>query len=181
MKRAIVHPADVSGAALGELKQWLGITRNAEDGQLVALLHASLDLCEAFTGQVPLEATCEERHAAANGWIDLAAGPVRAITAVEEVVADGSRSPLDPAGYAIDISADAVGRVRLDRSLNSGTVAITFVAGIAASWESLPDALRHGIVRLAAHHYLSRDASDRSVPPASVAALWRPWKRMRLA
>lgn len=38
--------------------------------------------------------------------------------------------------------------------------------------------LRQGIVRLVAHMHLHRDG-DQS-PPAAVAALWRPWRRMRL-
>lgn len=180
MKRVIVQPADVSGAALAELKQWLGITRDAEDGQLLALLRTSLDLCEAFTGQMPLEATGEERTVGSNDWVELATRPVRAIVALDELASDGTRTAIPAANFAIDIAADASGRVRLVAPLATGIVVVRFVAGIATNWEALPDALRHGIIRLAAHHYLTRDGGDRSGPPASVAALWRPWQRIRL-
>lgn len=180
MKRAILQPADVTGAALADLKQWLGISRNVEDGQLAGLLHASLDLCEGFTGQMPLESVCEEVHASAARWLCLTTAPVRAITAVNSRAVDGTQVPIDPAAYEIDISAEGIGRIRLLQPVSSGTIAVTFVAGIAAEWSALPDALKHGIIRLAAHHYLTRDAAGREGPPASVAALWRPWKRLRL-
>lgn len=180
MKRAIVQPADVTGAPLDELKQWLGISRDAEDAQLAGLLRASLDLCEAFTGQVPLEASCEERLEAGTDWAHLSAGPVRAITAVDGRSRDGQAVALDPAGYEIDIGADGTGRVRNLHA--AGTAApvlvVTFVAGLAAQWASLPEALKHGVIRLAAHHYRGRGESEDSGPPASVAALWRPWKRL---
>lgn len=181
MKRAIVQPADVTGAALDELKQWLGITRIDEDGQLAGLLKTSLEICEAFTGQVPIETGFEEIHAGTNGWTRLSTCPVRAITAVETVDAGGLRLPLAVSSYEVELAADGSGLFRLLQPASEAKIAITFVAGIAADWASAPDAIKHGIIRLAAHHYLGRDNGDTSGPPASVAALWRPWKQVRLA
>ena len=43
----------------------------------------------------------------------------------------------------------------------------------------LPEPVRHGLMRLAAHMYASRD-SALSEPPAAVTALWRPYRRVRL-
>jgi len=43
----------------------------------------------------------------------------------------------------------------------------------------LPEPLRQGIVRLAAHLYTVRGEAE-APPPACVAALWRPWRRLRL-
>jgi uncharacterized phiE125 gp8 family phage protein len=59
-------------------------------------------------------------------------------------------------------------------------VDVTFTAGIAADWGGLPETIRHGIIRLAAHLHAVRDAPEDVGPPAIVAALWRPWRRMRL-
>lgn len=52
----------------------------------------------------------------------------------------------------------------------------------ASEWADLPEAVRHGIVRLAAHQFRQRD-DDRGagLPPAAVAALWRPFRRLRVA
>lgn len=41
-----------------------------------------------------------------------------------------------------------------------------------------PPAVVQGIIRLAAHLYAHRD--DDAGPPAAVAALWRPYRQMRL-
>lgn len=54
---------------------------------------------------------------------------------------------------------------------------VHLTAGLADDWASLPDALRQGIVRLTAHLFAERDMGE---PPAIVAALWRPYRRMRL-
>jgi hypothetical protein len=47
---------------------------------------------------------------------------------------------------------------------------------------NLPAALRHGILRLAAHFYTHRasEGAPGGEPPAAVTALWRPYRRLRL-
>jgi uncharacterized phiE125 gp8 family phage protein len=181
MRRVELVAANLSGEALAELKQWLGITRPDEDAQLVSLLAASLDMCEGFTGQIALEAQFEEVVRPCDGWCELASRPVRAITGVEAQDASGMRSALGVADYALEIDADGTGKVQLTGNISAPhSLVIQFAAGLAAEWASLPDALRHGIIRLAAHHYRERDASKAVPPPASVTALWRPWRKVRL-
>ena len=60
-------------------------------------------------------------------------------------------------------------------------VVVSLEAGLAATWAGLPDSLRHGVVRLVAHHHAFRDRADELGPPAAVVALWRGARRMRLA
>lgn len=62
---------------------------------------------------------------------------------------------------------------------SASRIDVRFTAGMAASWSDLPEPLRQGIVRLAAHGHLARDNGD-AAPPAMVSALWRPWRRVRL-
>ena len=182
MKRAIITPAVLAGAALGELKDWLAITTPRDDAALTQLLRAALEMCEAFTGQMPLAATCEEVLPAAACWQALATRPVLAITGIEGIPAEGARFALAPADYAIELVADGSALVRVPRQGAAGRVAVRFTAGMAAGWADLPDGIRHGALRLAAHHYRQRDGSAAApVPPAAVAALWRPWRLMRLA
>ncbi|MGN6497744.1 MAG: head-tail connector protein [Tsuneonella sp.] len=181
MKRAIVTPADLAGAALDELKQWLAITSTAEDAALIALLGAAGEMCEAFTGTMPLETECEELLAGSTEWQALSARPVQAISGIEAVPAEGARYPLAADAYAIELEADGSGRVRLVRQGNAGRVAVRFTAGLAPDWASLRAGLRQGIVRLAAYAYRERGEGGASAPPAAVTALWRPWRRMRLA
>lgn len=182
MKRAIVTPAALSPEALAELKDWLGITTTGDDPQLEALLRASLELCEDFTGTMPLQQLCETVLPVRSGWMRLATGPVQAIAAVEGVPAEGARFALPVGDYAIDLDADGGGQVQVGNPGAAGRIAVRFTAGLSPDWASLPAALRHGTVRMAAHHYRSREGdAPGALPPAAVAALWRPWRRLRLA
>lgn len=182
MKRTLVTPPALSGAALTELKQWLGISTAQDDAVLTALLRAGLDMCEAFTGSMPTEALCEEVLPASGDWQRLATRPVQAITLVQAIPASGPRVDLATSAYAIDLDADGGGSVQVTQPGNADRVAVRFTAGLAPSWEALPEALRQGILRLAAHQHRERETSGAApLPPAAVAALWRPWRRMRLA
>ena len=182
MKRTIVTPAVLAPAALAELKQWLGISTTPDDAPLTALLRMALDTCEDFTGTMPLQATCEELLPVSSEWQALLARPVQAITQVEGVPAEGSRFVLAVDAYGIELDADGGGRVRVTSPGAAGRIAVRFVAGLAPDWAALPEALRHGVLRLAAHQHRTREDDDAApLPPAAVAALWRPWRRVRLA
>lgn len=181
MKRAIIAPPVLAPAALDELKDWLAITMPREDATLVALLNAALETCEAFTGLMPLETTCEEVLPADTCWRGLQTRPIQAVTGVEGIPAEGARFALAAADYAIDLDADGGAHVRVINPGSAGRIAVQFVAGLAPDWAGLPDGLRHGVVRFAADTYRRRDGDGAgSQPPMAVAALWRPWRRMRL-
>ncbi len=182
MQRAIITPHTLPTAALGELKDWLGLSVTADDVALTVLLRASLELCESFTGTMPLTQTCEEILPITSGWQELATRPVQAITQVQGIPAEGARFTLPVDAYALDLTADGAGRTRVINQGAAGRIAVRFSAGLSPDWSGLPEALRHGTIRLAAHQYRRREdeASD-PVPPAAVAALWRPWRRLRLA
>lgn len=184
MKRVILAAPVLAPAALAELKDWLGISQPGDDAQLSALLRAALETCEAYTGSLPLLVSAEESlDGAQGGWQALASCPVQAISRVEGVMPGGLRAALPVAAYAVDLLADGTGRVRLLAPV-AGAIAVRLAAGIAPDWAGLPDGLRHGVIRLAAHGYRQRDegagAAAPAALPAAVAALWRPWRRMRL-
>lgn len=181
MNRRIVTPAALPPAALAELKQWLGITTGADDAPLTALLRAALDACEGFTGTMPLEAVCEEVLPAASDWQVLATRPVQAIAGIDGIPAEGSVFALPADAYEIELEANGAGRLRVIRPGIAGRIAVRFTAGLAPDWDALPASLRHGVLRLAAHQHRERETPGSSLPPASVAALWRPWRRLRLA
>lgn len=181
MKRAIITPAELAPAALDELKDWLAITTPRDNASLTTLLRAALEMCEAFTGQMPLAALCEEVLPVDGCWQALTTRPVQAIDGIEGIPAEGERVTLAPADYAFELEADGSALVRVLQPGTATRVAVRFTAGMAAEWAELPEGVRHGIVRLAAHHYRQRDLDAvAAVPPAAVAALWRPWRRMHL-
>jgi uncharacterized phiE125 gp8 family phage protein len=185
MRRSITTPP-VLTAALAELKDWLAITTPRENAALELLLRAALETCEAFTGLMPLAAPCEEvlpaNPSTSSGWQTLMTRPVQAIAGIEGIADDGARFVFEPSAYTLDLVADGAGLVRLRQQGPVDRIAVRFTAGLAAEWGDLPDGLRHGVIRLAAHHYRQREADTVSPnPPAAVAALWRPWRQLRLA
>ncbi len=180
MQRTIVQPADLSGAALTEFKDWLGISRSNEDELLVDLLAASLATCEAFTGLAPLEQTIEELVSVRQGQYCLNSRPARLLLKAELVSQTGTRTSLSGQGHGFELNHEGIAIADLKFDLDGRAVAVQLSVGIAEGWTSVPKALRQGIIRLAAHYYRDRDHERNSQPPASVTALWRPWRTMRL-
>lgn len=166
--------------ALAEVKTYLRVEGPREDALIGGIVGSALELCEQFTGEVLLQRTFRERLPANGSWTRLGRRPVRAIAGVEGL--DGGSSVLLPAGaYSTDIDADGAGWVRVMTSGAAKQVRVTCTCGIAAEWQGIPEALRHGIIRLAAHLYTHRSGAGDPGPPAAVTALWRPYRRLRLA
>jgi uncharacterized phiE125 gp8 family phage protein len=160
--------------ALHELKALLRIEHGAEDALMAGFVRSAAAACEAFTGLVLIEREAEELVEADGRWRRLGQAPVRSIEGVEAM--DGQALPVEH--HAVDVDASGDGWVRAG-SGSHRRVRARFRAGLALDWNGVPEPLRHGIVRLAAHLYTARDDIGAS-PPAAVAALWRPWRRLRV-
>ena len=176
---ALVLPPEATGAAKGFLR----VERGDEDGLIGELAAAAAELCEGFTGRTLLARGFAETMPASRAWQRLARIPVRTIASVEALPAEGPAQPLAVGLFAIDIDADGEGWVRLTGPIDARRIRVGYEAGIAGAWADLPAALRHGILRLAAYFYTVRTAEGArpgEAPPAAVAALWRPWRRLRL-
>jgi uncharacterized phiE125 gp8 family phage protein len=158
---------------LAECKAALRLERDDEDAILAGHIRTAMALCEAFIGQWLITREAEQRLAADLAWQRLLAVPVQAITGLY-----GGGSALTD-GWDSEIGADGCGWVRL-LAMPAGGAAVRFRAGLANDWNDVPEPLRAGIVRLVSHMFSHRDAADAGPPPAAVAALWRPWRRMHL-
>ncbi len=163
---------------VGEVKAYLRLTGDEEDAVIAGLIRTATALCEAFLGQWLVARDGRELVAARADWQRLGATPILALLAVE--TADGT--PLPAAAWVSCIDASGDGWVRVIGPVPGGAPAVTvrLRAGLAADWNGIPEPLRQGIVRLATHLFTHRDAADAGPPPAVVAALWRPWRRLRL-
>lgn len=159
--------------SLAECKAFLRLERDDEDAVLAGLIRTAGGLCEAFIGQWLMMRDTEQRLAAETGWQLLKVQPVVAVLAVRE-----GTDLLPESAFELDIALSGEGWVRL-RDGRAGAV-VRYRAGLAESWNDLPEPLRHGLVRLVAHLFTHRDAADAGPPPTAVAAMWRPWRRMRL-
>jgi uncharacterized phiE125 gp8 family phage protein len=165
-------PAPVT---LDEVKAFLRLGNEEEDALVAGLVRSAAETCERFTGRALVSREVEEVVAASGAWTRLGIAPVQAI---EAVAAEGGE-PLPAGDYAIDIDAAGDGWVRVLRPVDEKRVRVRYRAGLAADPNGVPEALRHGIVRLTAHLYAHRE--DGAGPPFAVAALWRPWRRLRLS
>ena len=96
---------------------------------------------------------------------------------------DLSGQPLDELKQWLAISTNEDDALLIRLLEAAWQVCRQFTGMTATSWEEAEDGLRHGIVRHAAHQYRERDAGleGGSYPPAAVAALWRPWRTLRLS
>jgi uncharacterized phiE125 gp8 family phage protein len=175
-----VESASQLAVPLGDLKAYLRITRGDEDALLTSLIRAATDVAEGFLGQLLITRGADETQPVTRGWQRLGARPVRAITEVRGVPAEGAEFVLPAGSYAVDIDTAGDGWVRVDQPGAAGRVRVLYRAGLADAAAGLPDAIRHGIVRLAGEYHARREGLE-TQPPAAVAALWHPWRRMRLS
>lgn len=166
-------------APLDALKAYLRISASDEDALLADLIRAATDVAERFIGQLLIERSVEEILEPSPDWRVLAIRPVTGIIAVAGIPANGADYALGVDAYAIDIDGNGDGWLRVKDAGEAARVRVTYRAGIAADADSVPDSIRLGIVRLAGDYHALREGVD-ARPPASVAALWRPWRRMVL-
>lgn len=179
-------PPPAPPVGVEEVKAFLRIAASDEDALIAGLVRTAAETCERFTGRALVERPVEEMLPAVAGWIRLEAAPVRSIEAVAAVAADGGATDLPTGDYLVDIDAAGEGWVRLLRAGEAGRIRVSYTAGLAAGRNGVPEALRQGIVRLAAHLYGWRGgesgngagAPASAAPPAAVTALWRPWRRL---
>lgn len=166
--------------ALDEVKTYLRIDGEAEDTTLAALIIAAIEQCEAHVGQALLQRAMTEVLVPAPAWQMLSPSPVRVISGVSALATGGGTVAVPASAYEIDIDADGRGKIRFIGAVAEKRVVVSFEAGLATGWAALSETLRHGIVRLVAHHHAFRDRADELGPPAVVAALWRGSRRVRL-
>lgn len=166
--------------SLAEAQAFVRIETGEEEALLAAMLRSASAICEAFLNQVLIARDFTVELPASANWTRLPLTPVKAITGVLAIANDGSATPLASGDYAIDIDANGDGWVKLNIADPRGRIAVSGRAGLAEDCNGIPEPVRHGILRLTAHLFASRD-EDSGEPPAAVTALWRPYRRMRLS
>ncbi len=174
----VAAAAPVPVVALGEIKAEARIATSDDDALLAGLVRSATDLCERFTGILLIARPVEEIVPATTRWARLGAAPVRSIGSIAALASDGAESVLPAGAYAIDIDAAGEGWVRLTTGRAERRLKVSYVAGLASDPNGVPEALRRGIARLAIHGAGATEPA--APPPASVTALWRPWRRLRL-
>lgn len=172
---------DLPAALIAEVKAFVRIDHDADDAAIDTFLRSAAGLCEDFTGLMLITRTVTDILPAWQAWQKLKRLPVQAIVSVEAVEADGSAALLAVEDYAVDIDSEGLGWVRMQEDSDASRMRVVYSCGLAEGWADLPAGLRQGIVRLAGYLYANRDGVDAVGPPRAVTALWRPYRRMRIA
>lgn len=175
-----IEPAAVPAAPLAALKTYLAISLDDEDAALADLIRAASEVAERYLGQLLIARTVTQILGVRDGWQKLAIRPVTSITAVDGLPADGAAFALPVDSYAVDIDTGGTGHIRVATPGAAGRVRVAYTAGLASDAAGVPEAIRHGIIRLAGEYHARREGLEPD-PPASVVALWRPWRRVQLA
>lgn len=165
---------------MAEAQAYVRIETGEEEAVLAGLIRTASALCEAFINQVVIARPFELDVAATAAWERLPVTPVRSILTVERIDADGNSSPIASGGYSIDIDSTGDGWVRVARADDLTRVRVGGSAGMADDENGVPEPIRQGVLRLTSHLFTTRDGEG-GEPPAAVTALWRPYRRSRLA
>lgn len=160
---------------LSEAQAFARVETGEEEALLAGLVRSASALCEAFLGQVVIARDFSERLPASMEWQRIKTVPVRSI---EAVASDGLALPLT--AYATDVDSSGYGWVRVSDPAVTGMIEVSGSAGLAVSQNGVPEPIRHGVLRLVAHLFNARDGAGGEIP-AAVSALWRPYRRIRLA
>lgn len=164
---------------LNEARGWLRLGATIDDAVVAQLVRAATNICEAFIGQWLIARAAEEIVPLDGGAIRLGARPVVAVDDVALLLPGGGALLLDEADYRVSIARDGTASVAIHESGEAAQARIGYRAGMAAGANGIPEAIRQGIVRMTQHLHEARDGGG-AAPPAAIAALWQPWRRLTL-
>lgn len=168
-----------AAVSLAEAQAYARVETGEEEALLAGLVRTASALCESFTGQVLVARPFEELVPAGRKWQRLSLTPIRTIEDVAAVWPDGNTAVLSASEFEVDVDNVGDGWMR-SLSEDVRKLRVRGQAGLAIEPNGVPEPLRQGILRLVAHLFATRDGRD-GEPPAAVSALWRPYRRMRLA
>lgn len=173
-------PVPLPDDAVDDVKAYLRIDAPDEDALIASLIATAVTRAESYCGQMLIQRNVIERAMARREWLRLSELPVASIAQVDGV-AGTLTTPMAPAKFTVDIDSEGRGWLRITDATVLGPIIVHYAAGLAISWDGLPEALRQAIIRLVAYLYSSRDAVVDLGPPAVISALLRPYRRMRLS
>jgi len=163
--------------SLSEAQAFVRVETGEEEALLAGLLRTASAICETFLNQVVVCRAYQETLLGSGTWQALISNPIRSIEGVVTGAGTASEELLSPNDYQVDIDGGGAGWVRLPAGAR---LSVRGMAGLAVDQNAVPEPIRQGVVRLVSHLYAVRDSKD-DEPPASVTALWRPYRRMVLA
>lgn len=158
-----------------------GLEVHCADGDRIRFGHRSgaTFICEAFIGQWLVARAMEEELPLCARGVLLGMRPVVGVDEVILLSPAGAETVLGASEYHLAIGRDGTARLTIPAPGDAVRVRIAYRAGMAEGANGVPEAIRQGIVRMIQHLHDARDGTGEA-PPAMIAALWQPWRRMSL-
>ena len=162
--------------------------QDLQEPVLASFLRAAVAAVEARTGKVLL---ARSFALTLTDWATpsdqvLPVAPVSAVTQVERVTQEGTRSDLDLATLWLDRDSQTP-RLRARGAVlpsvpARGSVVVHFLAGFAPIWDGVPADLRQAVLMLAAHYYEYRHDTGLSdgCMPFGVSSLIERFRHVRI-
>lgn len=169
-------PAATLLAARDATKAQMRIASAAEDVLMETHAAGALAMAESFIGMSLIAREWTEDLPPQPDWRRICTTPVAAIISVASLV-NGNAVPIPLEDCDIDIDADGTAWIKAPTGGSGKTLRIILLAGLAQHWADLPTPVCQGVTLLASHLFNARESE---MPPAAVAAFWRPYRRMRL-
>lgn len=172
---------------IAEARAYLRLDGEDDDAVVAACVTAARQACESFTGRSLISQSWQlylDRWP--EGAVVLPRPPLQTVTAINVYDSDGAATALDPGDFWVD-GAGAPARLIAKSSTvlpqpgrRLGGIEITYDAGYGPGWNDVPQALRQGMLMAVADFYEHRSAETASGLPAAIAALWQPYRVVRL-
>jgi uncharacterized phiE125 gp8 family phage protein len=163
---------------LNEARSWLRMGATTDDAVVAQLVRAATNICEAFIGQWLIVRAAEEVVPLAGKPVVLCVRPVVGVDGVTLLSPQGE-TVLPDDRYGAVIGRDGTARITVHEPGEAARVRIAYRAGIAEDANGIPEAIRQGVIRMTQHLHDARDGEG-AAPPAVIAALWKPWRRVTL-
>ena len=168
--------------SIPEVRAFLRIDGEQEDALLAALVRSARTVCESFIGKRLLRAEYSEDFLLSQAsHVRLGERPFHVLTLAQLERAQGGFEPLSEDEYRLDETADGSVEMRvLTPYSRNDRLHVRYRAGSYDDWNQVPEPIRHGLMRMVAHFHTHRDSMQDDRPPAIIAALWRPYRMLRL-
>lgn len=133
-----LDPLGLDSAMLDEARAYLRVEPAQDDPSLSAALLAAIGHAEQFTRTTLIRRTAREVMSVCTGWQIIAAAPVQSVMSVTGIPAEGPAFMLAADAWEAKFSSRGEAYVRILKPGNAGRAEISFTAGLADEWSSLP-------------------------------------------
>lgn len=184
--RVTVAPTALA-VTVAEAKSWIRVDTSVDDTVIEMMLRSAIAAVDGPSGigWAMMAQTWALSLDAFSDEIRLPGAPVKAVTSIAYVDADGATQTLDSGDYQVDVAGDVAricpvyGGSWPSTRLQNAAVTVTYTLGESSS-ANVPANLRTAVLLLAAHLYQNREAvsgEGLSELPLGVAETVREYRR----